>query len=71
LRDGATADYFRARHYDPAHSRLTSEDPLNGMVHVIGGDLYGYAANSPVFLMGAETTSSWMMGAQMKPCPQP
>jgi RHS repeat-associated protein len=45
---GTGYTYFRARHYDSQRGRFISEDPLNDMVPVIGGDLYGYAANSPV-----------------------
>jgi len=38
---------FRARYYDPYHGRFISEDPIQDMFPVVGGDLYSYAANSP------------------------
>jgi RHS repeat-associated protein len=48
-RDFAEAglQYNRARYYEPAVGRFTAEDPLQELMPISGGELYGYVRNSP------------------------
>ncbi len=40
--------YYRARYYEPAVGRFASEDPLQEVTPLAGGEIYGYVRNSPV-----------------------
>jgi RHS repeat-associated protein len=39
--------FYRARYYEPAVGRFSSEDPLQELTPIGGGELYGYVRNSP------------------------